>query len=199
VRTAATPGPASLAWLPNAITLLRIAMALPLYWMLRDSRFDVALVIAALAGISDGLDGWLAKRFGWVTRLGAMLDPLADKLLLFACFLGLVAGGHLPLWLVLLVIGRDVVILSGALAYRVLVGPFEAAPTLISKVTTFLQIALVLWVMGSEVGLPLPASGLALLLGAVVVFTLASGAHYVLVWSGKALRAYRQPPQGASS
>jgi cardiolipin synthase (CMP-forming) len=191
VKSAAARGPAALAWLPNAITLARIAMTLPLYWVLRESRFDLALLIAAVAGISDGLDGWLAKRYGWVTRLGAMLDPLADKLLLFACFLGLGASGHLPLWLVALVLGRDAVIVAGALAYRVLIGPFEAAPTVAGKVTTFLQIALVLWVLGSEVGLPLPAVGLGRLIGVVAVVTAASGLHYVLVWSGKAFRHRR--------
>lgn len=195
MKPAPSPGPAALAWLPNAITLARIALALPLYWVLREERFDLALVIAAVAGFSDGLDGWLAKRHGWVTRLGAFLDPLADKLLLFACFLGLGVSEHLPLWLVALVIGRDAVILAGAIGYRALLGPFEAAPSFISKVTTFMQLALVLWVLGSEAGLPLPAVGVGLLIGAVAVVTVASGAHYVLVWSGKALRHGKGVPR----
>lgn len=193
MKPVVTPGPAALAWLPNAITATRILLALPLYWMLRESRFDIALAIAAVAGISDGLDGWLAKRYGWVSRLGAMLDPLADKLLLFACFLGLGAGGHLPLWLVALVIGRDAVIVAGALAYRALIGPFEAAPSRLSKLTTFLQIVLVLWVLSGEVGLPLPGAGQTVLVAAVALVTAASGALYVVVWSGKAIAATREP------
>ncbi len=186
MKPAVRSGPVGLVWLPNAITLARIALALPLYWVLRESRFDLALAIAGVAAVSDGLDGWLAKRYGWVTRLGAMLDPLADKLLLFSCFLGLGASEHLPLWLVMLVIGRDALIVAGALAYRALVGPFEAAPSLLSKVTTFMQLALVLWVIGYHAGLPLTDVVTNPLIIAVAVITVASGAQYVLVWGARA-------------
>lgn len=177
--------------LPNLITILRLLLVLPAYWLIVSRDHAAALAIVAVAGASDALDGFLAKQFGWQSRLGAMLDPLADKMLLLACFLGLATSGVLPLWLLLLVIGRDLLIVCGAVAYHNLVGPFEAEPTRLSKLTTVVQIACVLGELVRLAWWPeLP--GRALLLALTAVLTVASGLHYVAVWSLRARRTLHE-------
>lgn len=173
--------------IPNIITLLRIVLVIPTTVLLVDERYAAALVLFAGLGASDGLDGFLARRFGWTTRLGALLDPIADKTMLISSFVALAWNGLLPLWLVVLVVGRDALIVGGAIAYRLLFGTIEMDPTLLSKVNTFLQIALVLAVVFAAGVAPLPAvlrDGLMVLVSAT---TLVSGTHYVRVWSRKAL------------
>lgn len=177
------------SWLPNAITILRMLMAAPLSWLILRGDHHHALWVAVVVGGSDALDGVLAKRYGWESRLGGILDPLADKLMLLACFVSLGILGDLPSWLVGLVLGRDLVIVSGALAYHRLVGPLQAAPTRISKITTVAQIGLVLWSLVDGLdGVVLPAALGQALLWAVAALTVASGLHYVLTWSAKARR-----------
>ncbi|HET6604973.1 MAG TPA: CDP-alcohol phosphatidyltransferase family protein [Xanthomonadaceae bacterium] len=175
--------------LPNAITLLRIASVAPIVWLLRAGEYRIAFWVALAAGASDGLDGWLAKRFDWRTRLGGLLDPVADKLLLNACYLGLWGAGHVPTWLAVLIVGRDLVIFGGAVGYHWLIAPLKANPTLLSKATTLAQIVLlVAWLLDLAY---LPLGEGTLLAGAALVaaLTAASGIDYVLRWS---LRAWRQ-------
>ncbi|MBX3693002.1 CDP-alcohol phosphatidyltransferase family protein [Dokdonella sp.] len=184
--------------LPNLISILRLLLVLPVFRLIESQRYAEALGLAALAGASDAVDGFLAKRYGWQSRLGGMLDPLADKMLLLACFAGLVLVDALPLWLLVLVVGRDLVIVAGAVAYHNLVGPFDAAPTLLSKATTAVQIACVLVVLLGLAWLPgLPGIDVLFVLTAVI--TLASGLHYVVVWSLRAVRTVRarngEPPR----
>ena len=174
--------------LPNLITGLRIALVWPVFWLISTGEYATALLLAAAAGISDAVDGWLAKRFGWESRLGGLMDPLADKLLLLAGFTALTVIGALPFWLLALVIGRDVVIVFGAIAYHNLIGPFDAQPTRTSKLTTVVQILLVLaellrlaWLPGLPLRTPM--------LVFTAVLTVASGLHYVLIWSLRARRA----------
>src|SRR3990172_3309285 len=100
--------------IPNIISLLRMALVPPVVILLLNGYYGWALLVFVSAGLSDGLDGYLAKRFGWRSRLGAILDPLADKLLLVASYLTLGWLGQLPLWLVAVVVGRDIVIVAGA-------------------------------------------------------------------------------------
>ncbi|MEP6882115.1 MAG: CDP-alcohol phosphatidyltransferase family protein [Dokdonella sp.] len=173
--------------LPNIITALRMALVWPVFWLISHSEFGFALMLAAIAGISDALDGWLAKHFSWQSRLGGLMDPLADKLLLLAGFTALTAIGEVPAWLLLLVIGRDLFIVCGAVAYHNLIGPFDAQPSRLSKLTTVVQILFVLadllrlaWVPG------LPGRNVLLVVTAML--TVASGLHYVLVWSLRARR-----------
>lgn len=148
-----------------------------------------AMAIMAVAGITDGLDGYLARRFDWRSRLGALLDPLADKLLMMASYVTLGYLGHIPLWLTVLVVGRDVVIMTGAAAYYRLTGHLEMDPTALSKANTALQVALVVVMVGALAGLAVPAWALAGIVWLVAAFTLASGLHYVWLWSRKARRA----------
>lgn len=173
--------------LPNLITAMRMALVWPVFWLVSHGDFGTALLLAALAGFSDALDGWLAKHFGWQSRLGGLMDPLADKLLLLACFSALTTIGEVPVWLLILVIGRDLVIVCGAVAYHNLIGSFEAHPSLLSKLTTLVQIGFVLAELLRLAWVPeLP--GRTALLWITAMLTAASGLHYVWIWSLRARR-----------
>ena len=178
-----------LRWLPNALTIGRMVLALPLLVALTRHDYRVAFWLALLAGATDALDGWLAKRNGWKTELGGLLDPLADKLLLTVCFLGLWLGGKLPLWFVALVIGRDLVIVAGALVWWRTLGPFEAAPTYLSKLNTLLQVAVAAAVLAHAAMTPLPLVLLHGLILASAALTVASGLDYVIRYGARFRRA----------
>ncbi len=173
--------------LPNAITFARIGLVFPLVWFIWQHDFDRALITVAIAGASDAVDGLLAKRCGWQSWLGGVIDPLADKLMLLSCFISLNVAGVLPAWLMWLALARDLVIVAGALAYHVLIGRVVPQPSALSKATTCLQIVLVLALLinhGSWFGLPLALTNFLIWITAVA--TIASGLHYVYVWSRKA-------------
>ena len=129
--------------IPNLITGLRILLVAPFLWLLLEERYGAALLLFIIAGISDALDGFLAKYYGWTSELGGLLDPIADKLLLMGAILALGWLNELPGWLVALVILRDIMILGGAVAYHLLIDRFQAAPLMISKLNTFMQLTLV--------------------------------------------------------
>lgn len=177
--------------LPNLITVLRIVLVCPLFWLICEGRHGAALVVALVAGISDALDGFIAKRYGWQSRLGGMLDPIADKLLLVASFVALVLIGSLPLWLLLIVIGRDVVIVCGAIAYHYLIGTFAAAPSRLSKLTTLVQILCVLMELLRLSFMP-DLAGRDVIHVATAALTVLSGLHYVLAWSARARQTLRR-------
>ena len=178
--------------LPNVLTGIRMLLVVPLAWMIRDGYYDGALLVAAGAGASDALDGYVAKRFGWQSWLGGILDPIADKLMLLACFLSLgIIGAH-PLWLTTLVIGRDVVIVAGAVAYHHLIGRLHAQPLALSKLTTVVQILYVLAQLVRLTGWLDQPLVVTVLLWATVACTLASGIQYVAVWSAKARAEMRR-------
>ncbi len=175
----------SLSWLPNAISLFRIALVPPILALLLNGRHDIALLLFFVAGFSDGLDGYLAKRFDWHSRAGALLDPIADKLLVAGTFVSLSITGHLPIWLAAIVILRDVVIVGGAMAYNFLVRPVEGEPTRISKLNTALELLLVLFVI-SRAGFGWPDQITITMLGAAVLVTVViSGIDYVWAWTGR--------------
>jgi cardiolipin synthase len=179
-----------LAYIPNAICFVRIALIVPIVGALLVGDYAISLGLILLAGFSDGLDGFLAKRFGWRTRLGGILDPLADKLLLVSVFVTLAWLGVTPVWLTAVVIGRDLVIVVGALAYNYLIGEVQPEPTRISKLNTALQLLYVLLVL-SDAATELPLAVPVLLAGAgVMVSSVVSGLDYVLTWGGRA-RAVR--------
>ena len=126
--------------IPNLLTLARIAAVPVLILFLYEGRYGAALAVFVLAGITDGLDGWIAKRFKCVTRLGSILDPLADKILIVSTYVMLVLAGDLPFWLILLIGFRDLGIIAGVLVMNTLNGHVQMQPSLLSKVNTFLQI-----------------------------------------------------------
>ncbi len=176
--------------IPNIISILRIILVIPTIIMLFHERYVQALILFAVAGASDGLDGYIAKRFNYVSRLGTILDPLADKLLLVSTYVTLGWLDLLPAWLVIAVIARDALIVSGGIAYHYLIGKYDMAPTLISKINTFTQIVLALAVVLSVSVIPLPE--LQWFVGWMIYMTLGttaiSGVDYVWTWG---LRAYR--------
>jgi len=176
----------SLRWLPNAISLLRIALVAPILLLIIDGQYGFALALCFVAGFSDGVDGYLAKRFDWHTRIGALLDPIADKLLVAGTFMVLVYTGHIPLWLAALVIFRDVVIVGGATAYNFLIRPVEGEPTRISKLNTALQLLFLVFVL-SRAAFGWPDQITITVLGASIVVTVVvSGIDYVWSWARRA-------------
>ena len=182
-------------YLPNIISVLRILLVIPAVHYLLHNQFGEALLVFFIAGASDVLDGFLARRFGWTTRLGSLLDPLGDKLLMTAIYFTLGWMGHLPLWLVALVIGRDIVIVIGALAYRLLVKEITMQHLLISKLNTGFQILLVLLLIFQLSAVPLAtdisAQLITILIYIVTFTTLASGIAYVIIWSRRACSEMR--------
>jgi cardiolipin synthase len=178
----------SLNWLPNAISIMRIALVAPILMLILEGSFGWALALFWLAGFSDGVDGYLAKRFDWHTRLGALLDPVADKLLVAGLFVTLAYTGDIPVWLAATVILRDVVIVVGAAAYNFLVRPVQGEPTRVSKLNTALQLLFLLFVI-SRAGFGWPEEITLTILGASVLITVViSGVDYVWSWSRRARR-----------
>ena len=133
--------------IPNIITALRFLLVPPVIILLLQERFTAALIVFGVAGLSDGLDGFLARRFDWRSRLGGIMDPLADKLLVVSSFVTLGWLGLIPAWLVLLVILRDLVIIAGATFYHMRIEQFDAEPSVASKLNTAAQVLLVLAVL----------------------------------------------------
>lgn len=172
--------------IPNVISILRILLVIPIMVLLSREEYPLVLLLFAVAGFSDGLDGYLARRYNWRSRLGALLDPVGDKLLLIGVYVVLGWNALLPWWLVGLVILRDVVIVGGALTYRHVCGELTMEPTLISKINTLLQILLGLLVIATAMMWALPAWSMQLMIGLVAVTTVWSGLDYVLRWSLRA-------------
>lgn len=164
--------------LPNSLTILRILLIPVFVGLLLHGRHDYALGVIVLAGLTDGLDGVIARFTNQRTRLGAYLDPLADKLLLTSAFATLALIHLVPLWVAILVVSRDLILLAGTLLTQVADSRLDITPTWLGKGTTFLQLSyviLVLIVVSGRQDL-----GLAdILLIPMAVFTLLSGLHYL--------------------
>lgn len=175
-----------LPYLPNLISALRVALVGPIVWALLERHSQLAIGLFAVAGISDAVDGFLAKRCGWTSRVGGILDALADKFLLVSTFVALWWLGVFPGWLVLWILARDLLIIGGGLVYNSRVERFDPEPSLLSKLNTFLQIVLAaLGVIHLGIS-PIPGWLLQGLIWAVVLTVLFSGAGYVREWSRRA-------------
>jgi cardiolipin synthase len=165
--------------IPNLICLLRIALIVPLLAAMRDGEQARILALFCIAAVSDGLDGYLAKRFRWTSDLGRFLDPAADKLLLISVFVAAAWLDIAPWWVAAVAVARDVVIAAGALIYRLWFGPIRGRPTLISKINTGAQIVYLLAViLASASGLP-PREVLEALAVVMLATTVVSGFDYV--------------------
>jgi cardiolipin synthase len=172
--------------IPNTITILRIFILPLLVYLLVNGSYTGALWLLAGAGISDALDGFIARRFGMITYLGSILDPLADKLLITVSALALAWTGLLPWWLAVVICLRDLVIVVGATAYYMRAGKIEMAPTIPGKLSTLLQFLLIFIVLGNASGMVRAAEALPALFLLVLLTALFSGGHYMLVWGRKA-------------
>jgi cardiolipin synthase len=173
--------------LPNIICLIRIGLIWPILRSLEQGNYQITLALFFVAAMSDGLDGFLAKRFGWTSRLGKILDPLADKLLLVSVFLVATWLGLIPRWLTAAAVGRDFMIILGAIAYRVGIGPLHGRPLVSSKINTLLQLLYVLLIaVNAAYGLP-PHSMLDALAYLTLLSIVISGCGYVREYAGRAL------------
>ncbi len=180
--------------LPNLICVVRLLLVWPIVRALHAGADLTALVVFIAAAVSDGLDGYLAKRFDWTSELGKFLDPLADKLLLVAVFIECAWLGLVPWWLTAAVVGRDVMIGLGALIFWLWFGPLRGRPTALSKVNTAAQLLYVMLVLlHGAAGVPPPE-----ILDACALLTLAttvlSGVHYILTFTR---RAWTRPARSA--
>jgi len=180
-------GSAVLRHLPNGLTLLRLMLALPLGVFILREDYTWALGTGVLAGVSDALDGFTARRLGVSSHVGAALDPIADKLLVIVSFVCLAQVGLAPWYLAAAVIIRDLVIVAGAACYYVLIGPIEFTPTRLSKSNMFVQICFCVLVLLSQVVPGIPALVTVVGTVAVLFFATASGIDYVISWSIKAI------------
>ncbi|MDJ0654800.1 MAG: CDP-alcohol phosphatidyltransferase family protein [Xanthomonadales bacterium] len=174
--------------IPNMITVVRMALVVPLTVLLVQQRYGLALLIFFLAGASDGVDGFVARRFSWRSRLGSILDPIADKLLLVSCYFVLTTQGLIPAWLLAIVLGRDMIIILGAIVIHHWITEVDGEPTLISKLNTFLQIALVLAILVDQTYGWLQPAWLTALVWSVTITTALSGIHYMSIWAFKLRR-----------
>ena len=173
--------------LPNLICVGRMVLAWPIIVALRNENYTASMWLFALAALSDGLDGYLAKRFRWTSNLGKLLDPAADKLLLVSVFVSATWLGLVPRWLTVAAVARDVLIALGALTFRVWFGPLRGRPTLLSKLNTAVQLTYLFCVMtGAALGLP-GSVVLNVLAVATLITTVLSGADYVVVFTRRAL------------
>jgi len=173
--------------IPNALTVIRLLLVLPFLVCLFHHQFVCAFYIFVIAGVTDALDGWLARGFAWQSNFGKLLDPMADKLLIAASFISLAILGILPWWLVILVFARDLTISLGVIAWYVwMPNRPDLKPTYISKVNTVMQLTLVMMNLCAQAFLlPIP-SLLSLCLLLTAVTTTASFMDYVWIWGRKA-------------
>ncbi|MCP5206390.1 MAG: CDP-alcohol phosphatidyltransferase family protein [Hahellaceae bacterium] len=177
--------------IPNILTFTRLLLVLPIVWCLFFDYFRQALLLFFIAGVSDGVDGYLARKYNWKSRLGAIVDPLADKFLLVATFITLTIIGEIPWILAGIVLGRDLVIVIGALIYHYKFGRYKISPSRLGKLSTLLQITYVLSLVVSLTGQPMPED-VAIWGGWIVgVVTLISGLHYITYWGAKAAQNIR--------
>lgn len=168
--------------IPNAVTLFRIALVPVAIWLIINDKAQLAFWVFMIAGVSDAVDGYLAKRFGWETELGRYLDPMADKLLLISIFVVLGILGQLPSWLVLCVVFRDVIMIGAIVLAWMLDNPVEIQPITLSKLNTALQIVLVSVVLADN-GFNLGLDQMRFVLGwCTGLTTIASAAVYLRTW-----------------
>lgn len=177
-----------LSYLPNSITIARILAMIPLVWFMLEKQYDYAFYIAIAAGFSDMLDGFLAKTFGWEGWLGGVLDPLADKFMMLCCYLVFAVQGIVPNWLLILILARDVIIITGATIYHFTVVKVDKArPSLLSKLNTAFQIFLIVVLLAHKSVYQFTPLFIDVMIYLVTFFTITSGVHYILFWGSKAV------------
>jgi cardiolipin synthase len=173
--------------IPNVISSIRILLVAPIAVALIHHQLATTMALFGVAALSDAADGYLAKRNGWQSELGAVLDPLADKLLLVTVFITLAYMKLVPLWLMVAAVARDAIIVSGALLYRICFGALSMRPSVVSKFNTLCQAAYIMAVVGKE-ELSIPPAGVVTVLGAMVFVTvMVSGMDYVMIYGRRAL------------
>jgi len=171
--------------IPNILTLARIIITPFIVYAILSGEAVMALILMIVAGVTDMLDGAIARYFDQRTTVGAYLDPLADKLMLISTFVTLFIIGNVPLFLFLAVIFRDLIIVLGAMAYEMVTHSLKMEPSMVSKVTTFMQILYVVTML-LHMAYPLDEIWITSVVWGTFVITCISGLHYLLVWTRKA-------------
>ena len=168
--------------IPNIITLGRIILVPIVVWAIASNQMEIAFAVFVVAGVSDAVDGFLAKRFNMTSELGALLDPLADKALLVSIYIALGIWGAIPRWIVILVVSRDIMIVSAVIVSWLFDKPVQMKPLMVSKLNTAAQVAFAALVLGS-LGFGFQLSPYDFILMALVtVFTLVSVSLYLVEW-----------------
>ena len=168
--------------IPNIITLGRILLVPVIIWAIASNQMEIAFAIFVIAGVSDAVDGFLAKRFNMASELGALLDPLADKALLVSIFLTLGILGAVPIWLVILVVSRDIMIVGAVIVSWLFNKPVPMKPLLVSKLNTGAQVGFAALVLAA-LGFGFDSSPYdTLLMVAIAVLTLVSVSFYLVEW-----------------
>jgi len=175
--------------IPNLISFLRVLLIPPVVWYLLHERYEWALVLFMIAGFSDALDGYLARKYEWGSHLGGWLDPLADKAMQVSVYFTMTWVGLIPVWLLVAVILRDLLIVLGGLFYYFRVERVNASPTIISKLNTLMQILLVVVILFYKSNLGIAAWVIDYMIYAVLFTTVLSGLDYVVTWSRKMVQA----------
>jgi len=168
--------------LPNFITIARFVMVPLIIMVMINGEMLMAFVLFVLAGISDGLDGFIARQFNQKSELGAWLDPVADKFLLVSVFIMLGWLGGLPNWLVILAVSRDAMIIAAVVLSSLLDNPVEMRPLLVSKANTMMQIILLVIVLADLAGLARLDGIIGWMVYAVAALTIASASAYLVTW-----------------
>lgn len=170
---------------PNAITLLRLLAAPVVVWLIFHAQWQTACWLFLVAALSDGLDGFLARRFAQTTAFGATLDALTDKALGLGTLVALTRMDAIPLWVTLAILLRDTVIVLGALSYRSLAGRLDIHPTWLGKMHTFIEFALLTLVLADLAQIIQLGAGRWPLFALVFAIAAVSGIQYVWIWGGK--------------
>lgn len=178
--------------IPNAITGIRLMGVPATIWLMLENHWVAATWVFLAAALTDGLDGFLARRLKQTTAIGAALDTVTDKALALSVLVVLTSFGLVPAWVALAIILRDAIIVVGALAYRGMAGHLEIQPTLLGKANTFAEFAMLALVLGHQAGIVPGEDWIRPMFWLVFATTIASGLQYVWVWSKKA-RAARRP------
>lgn len=173
-------------YIPNLLTLMRIGLVPWIVVLLQQQQFGLSLCVFIVAGVSDGLDGFIAKRFNAESVFGAILDPIADKALLVSTFIMLAVMELIPFWLVVAVVFRDLVIVGGYLLLSIFFESVKISPLKISKVNTFLQIAYIVIVLAALAWQLDLSLFLTVLNYSVLISSVISGLAYVVIFSMKA-------------
>ena len=173
--------------LPNVLTTARLILAVPVCLLILDENYPAVLWIAFIAGLSDGVDGYFARKLNALSYYGAIVDPLADKALLVSAYVAFAVVGLLPWWVTVIILIRDMLIVSGAFIYRRKFGRYKIVPSIWGKSSTAVQIVFALMLLTQQVYSVLPEFSLQVGLWLVILMTFVSGVHYVYIWGGKIL------------
>jgi cardiolipin synthase len=180
-----------LKYIPNIISIIRLILIIPIVLNLLDGHYQLAFLYFVIAGISDGVDGFLARKFAWSSRIGAIIDPCADKLLILSSYICLTWLQLIPMWLFIAVMARDIWIVLGAIAYHFFIGPYDFGASYISKANTFLQVVLIALLLFNLAFTKLPHTLFTVLFFIVLVTTVASFIDYTWYWGRRALLSCR--------